>query len=117
MYAMTSSHTNMQFSLPFHYGHDVDPQTPSSSTVAVPLPTEQVVDIRHPTYRFDLGFLSIPERLRYANPDKLFYFSTLLSLSFGICSTLGELNLRHVVLVHSWRDSFRQSLLLPTNIA
>ena len=30
---------------------------------------------------------------------------------------MGELNLRYVVLVHSWRDSFREFLLLSTNIA
>lgn len=40
----------------------------------------------------DLGFISIPRRLRY-DPGKPFHFGIVLNISFGIASTFSELTL------------------------
>ncbi|KAH0832294.1 major facilitator superfamily domain-containing protein [Lanmaoa asiatica] len=66
--------------------------TMGTPMAAVPPSTEQVLNVRHPTYRYDFGFLPIPKRLRY-DPDKPFYFGMFLNVFFGICNTLGELDI------------------------
>jgi hypothetical protein len=43
----------------------------------------------HDSIPKDFGFLPVPERLRY-DPDKPFYFGTMLNLSFGFASTFSK---------------------------
>ena len=69
--------------------------TTGSLTAVVPPQTEQRLDVRPPTYRYNLGFLPIPKRLRY-DPDKPFYFGTFLNVFFGVCTTMGKPNLRYM---------------------